>query len=111
MYPAAVPEELRGRGHDIVAVQERRELVGPTDAEILASARAERRVLVTEDTRVLRESSGLEAHHGILFTCSRSVPHDMRRLGPLIAALEGYLRAHPDDDHLLDRTEWLTPSQ
>ena len=109
MFPAVLAEELRRRGHDAIAIQERSDLVGRDDTELLAVAGTEARVLVTEDARVL-EASDVAAHHGVLFTSPRSLPRASRALGRLIASLDAYLRAHPDGDHLVDRTEWLAPA-
>jgi hypothetical protein len=49
MYPAAIAEQLRRRGHDASAVTERIELRSLPDAAILAIAQKERRAVVTEN--------------------------------------------------------------
>src|SRR2546427_9812558 len=49
MYPAAVAEQLRRRGHDAVAVTERKELRSPADSAIFAEGQTDRRAVVTEN--------------------------------------------------------------
>jgi len=106
MYPPAVAESLRTAGHDVVAVKERVDLQGSLDADVLEAGRRERRVLVTEDTRLLW-SHQIGDHFGVLFVSTGSFPRSRDRLGPLISALDEYLRAHPSDDELVGRTDWL----
>lgn len=107
--PAA---ELRARGHDAVAVSENAELVGMGDDQLLEWATRERRVLVTYDHRIerlLRERSQRgETFYGVVFVPARSLPPDRSGLGPLIKALDDYLRTHPADDALVDSWSWLS---
>jgi hypothetical protein len=73
MHAPAVAEQLRGAGHDVVAVKERPELVGLPDAELLAAATADDRVVVTENVKDVaalarRATSRGERHAGLVFT-------------------------------------------
>lgn len=51
MYPATVAEQLRARGHDVVAIHDPgyRRLEGAPDAEVFAVGVAEARAVVTEN--------------------------------------------------------------
>jgi predicted nuclease of predicted toxin-antitoxin system len=49
MCPAAVADQLRGRGHEVSAITERPELRSLPDADLFAVAQQERRAVVTEN--------------------------------------------------------------
>ena len=51
LFPAAVAQQLRTRGHDVVSIHDPvyRRLEGAPDAEVFATAVAEERVVVTEN--------------------------------------------------------------
>ena len=49
MWPHDLADQLRRRGHYVVAVTERPHLRGQSDAFIFAAAQAEERVIVTEN--------------------------------------------------------------
>lgn len=51
MFPPVVAELLRERGHDVVAVLERPDLAGLSDADLLGHAAREGRAVVTENVR------------------------------------------------------------
>ena len=101
-----VAEELRRRGHDVVAVSET-ELGGVADEDVLARAVADRRVVVTNDIRDFRLlharhlTMGI-AHYGIVLVSGRS--HNLRRagVGDLVAALEKLLADLPAEEALRD---------
>lgn len=106
-----VAHVLRERGHDIVSAAEEKSLHKQADSTLLEWARSERRVLVTRDYRTIRplvsqRLRDLEPVWGVLFV-SRRFPDRRESSGKLIEALEAYLRAHPADDALRDREEWL----
>ena len=103
MYAPAVAAELRARGHDAVSVQETGALAGSADAEILAAARREQRVLVTENVRDFRLlegellASGGNPHPGLVYTGNRQFPRgDPATTGLLVRALDALLREDPD---------------
>lgn len=88
---------LREREHDVLAVDEQRELDGASDEELMELASAERRVLVTFDVadypRICRE--WLEAgrsHHG----CAVVVGIRHGEFGAVVRALEGAFEQRPD---------------
>jgi len=62
---------LRRHGHDVRALDEERQLEGLPDAEVLALAAAERRILVTHNVAhfpaILREwAEGARSHAGVI---------------------------------------------
>ncbi|MGH3133325.1 MAG: DUF5615 family PIN-like protein [Gaiellaceae bacterium] len=99
MYPPAVAEQLRGRGHDVVSVHdpEYRRLEGAPDEEIFAAAIAEERGLVTENVPDFRrlEADALargEAVPTLLFTSNRQFPRgEPGTIGRLVEVLDALL--------------------
>lgn len=108
VIPPAVAEQLRRRGHDVLAVTERADLRSLPDAQVFAVAQAERRAIVTRDRadylgidRSHREA-GL-THAGLVLVSSR-LPD--AAVGPLVKALAEFLTsdmAYPGFVH------WLLP--
>ncbi len=96
MYPAAVAEGLRARGHDVVAVVERPELRNLPDDELFAAAQEQRRTVVTENVRDFvplandRDARGV-LHHGIVLVHPRAHPRgNPRTIGALVVALDAH---------------------
>lgn len=107
MIGAVVAEQLRDRGHDVVAVQDPgcAHLRGLDDCVLLATADDESRAVVTDNVpdfyrcHQRRLEDGL-SHHGLLFFTNDSFPrhrHDLF-VGQVIAALERELVAQEKDD-------------
>jgi Domain of unknown function (DUF5615) len=110
MFSPKIAEALRERGHDVLAVAERQELRTKTDPEIAAWAVAQERWLLTENVRDFRPlllSAGQTgaAVPGMLFTSSRSFPRSRANPGPLIEALDNWLKAGTPSGPF--REEWL----
>ena len=103
MYPPAVAEQLRVRGHDVVSVHDGdyRRLEGAPDEEIFATALTEERALVTENVPDFRrlEADALahgEAHAALVFTSNRQFPRgEPRTIGRLVEALHALLSDAP----------------
>lgn len=103
MYPAAIAEQLRRRGHDASALTERPEARSLSDAAIFALAHAERRVVVAANVvdfvplANTAEQRG-EVHHGLVLVdpmkFSRGKP---RTVGRLVRELERLLDDEPGD--------------
>jgi hypothetical protein len=119
MSGAVVAEQLRGRGHDVVAVQDpdRGHLRGLDDCVLLATADDECRAVVTDNIpdffrcHQRRIEDGL-SHHGLLFFINDSFPrhrHDLF-VGQVIAVLERELVAHEKDDPS-GWIRWLTATR
>jgi len=113
MYSPVLAVELRARGHDVVSIQDpgHAAAAGASDAEVLAAAQAEERVLVTENIRDYRPLEvGLVAggshHAGLVYTSNRRFPRgDPATLGRLVRALDALLG---DGQDLRDRSIFLT---
>lgn len=92
-FPAVLAEQLRSRGHDVVAVVERKDLRGRPDAEIYAAALAERRWILTENVvdfvPLHAEAQGGGACiPGLALTSNRRFPRGRPdTLGALVRAL------------------------
>jgi hypothetical protein len=95
MYPPAVAEQLRARGHDVVSVHDTdyRRLEGAPDDELFAAALAAYRALVTENVPDFRrlEAAALargEPHAVLVFTSNRQFPRgEPGTIGRLVEAL------------------------
>lgn len=96
MYTYAIAEQLRARGHDVVAVGERPELRGTPDRDLFGVAQAEGRALVTDDVGYLQieadHRSRGDSHRGLVLTSNRRFPRGRTRtVGALVRALDRFL--------------------
>src|SRR2546430_2703287 len=115
MYSPVIAARLRERGHDAASAQDRDDLSAASDATILETVQAERRVIVTNNVRdfmplanqALRSGA---AFYGIVFTNDRSLPRSKQTIGTFVDLLDALLNAHADTDALEARVEWLTPT-
>jgi hypothetical protein len=105
-YPASIAEQLRKRGHDVVAVQEEADLRGMDDPDLFAEAQRRNRAWLTENTAdypaldAEYRSRRLE-HWGIIFTSNGTFPRGKpATVGALVKAL----------DELLRKADWDSPS-
>lgn len=98
MLAPIIAATLRDRGHDVLAVADQLELRALTDSELFIWAGREGRRIITENVRdfvpLVRqaEESG-QPVTPVLFTSSRTFPRSRRNPGPLIDALDTWLRA------------------
>jgi predicted nuclease of predicted toxin-antitoxin system len=101
MYPPAIAERLRDRGHDVEAVTERPELRGLADIDIFMLAQQERRSIVTEniaDFSVIADGYDErgQAHHGLVLVSPGNYQRgDSRTIGRIVVALERLLSESP----------------
>ena len=97
MWPPAIAEALRDRGHEVVAVAERRDLRGMPDAAIFDAAQAGCWVIVTENVVDYRPLAAAamragRAYPAIIYTSNRAYPRANRRTaGRLVVALDAFL--------------------
>jgi predicted nuclease of predicted toxin-antitoxin system len=116
MISSTVADQLRARGHDVVAVQdpELGHLRGVDDCLLLDHAAEEHRAVVTDNIpdfvrchqrRVDRD----KPHYGLLLFTNDTFPRHRHGafVGQLLAALEGQLLAYPDDNDS-SWVRWLT---
>jgi len=100
LYPAAIAEQLRVRGHDLVAVTARPELRALPDDAVFATAQQESRAVVTEnigDFSSIADAADQRghAHHGLVLVDPANYPRGNRRtLGRLVTDLDRLLNAH-----------------
>lgn len=113
MWPAVLAEQLRRRGHDVIAVLEREDLVHAQDEAVFEAARREGRAVFTENVGdyvpLASECLGRgEDHSGLLLTSNNSYPRGHpRTLGRAVHALDRHLAERSDGDALRNRVDWL----
>lgn len=101
MYPAAIAEQLRARGHDVHAGTARAELRSLPDAEVFGAAQQERRAVVTEnvaDFSTIAEAADQrgQAHHGLVLLDPAEYQRGNRRtIGRVVTQLDRLLNDHP----------------
>jgi predicted nuclease of predicted toxin-antitoxin system len=109
MFSPTLAAALRDLGHDVIAVAERSELRSMTDGDIFVWAANDRRWLLTENVAdfrpLLLSTVQTEAKVGVLFTSSRGFPRSRKNLGPLINALDRWLRSGPPEAPITE--DWL----
>jgi len=112
MHAPAIAKALRDRGHDVIAVADRPDLRAMSDQDLLGWAVREKRCVVTENVKdfrrlLLRTDEPRQPRPSLFFTSSRAFPRSRRNPGPLIRALDAWLRrADPD---ALPAEAWLRP--
>ena len=112
MLSPTIARELRERGHNVLAIAEHPSWAAPSDPEVLAVARTERRAVVTNNLRDYRPlhadaiTPGGPGHYGMVF-----MPGSYRRTradtGRIITALEAKLAEYPGDEDLSNGECWL----
>jgi hypothetical protein len=103
MYPRRLAEQLRAAGHDVVAEVELPDLVGRDDATVLAYARQDDRVVVTENVVDYATVDAAE-HVGLLLVNARRWPRTPSGLPRLVGAIRAHLEAPEGAAGLV---EWL----
>lgn len=114
-YSPAIADQLRKRGHDVVAAADHSELKSREDGELLSWAIAQRRAVVTEnaaDFVALHEQyvTRGDHHYGIVLTNARRFPRKRTETGRLVRALHDLLEQSPRDDSLRADLRWLALS-
>jgi len=99
MYPGALAEQLRARGHDVVSVHDAayRHLEGAPDSDLFAAAMNDDRAILTENVADFRrlEVDALARNAPsprLIFTTNRSFPRGLTgTVGRLVLALDAVL--------------------
>lgn len=112
MLSPAIARELATRGLDVQAVAGHPEWEALPDAETLALAWTERRVIVTNNVRDFRPLHveavmlGGPGHFGMIFM-SGNFKRTKNDFGRIIAALEAKMAQYPGDKDLANAEDWL----
>lgn len=109
MLPARVADELRRRGHDVMALVADPELRARSDEQVYAWAGEHERRVVTENVKDFRRLTPAGDGPGVLLTSSRHYPRSRSQLGRLVDALDHWLSNRPDGPRAIE--DWLTPNR
>jgi predicted nuclease of predicted toxin-antitoxin system len=106
-----IAEQLRGRGHDVVAATEAG-LAGVVDPQVLSRAAADRRVVVTNNIQDFRPLHAMylttgTVHYGIVLVPTGKYSLKRDSLGALVIALDRLLTRLPAEDALCDTEHFL----
>lgn len=110
MWTQVIAEQLRRRGHDVVAVVELADLAGKSDREIFMIAQRGQRVIVTDNEDdfcpiVAAELSRGHSHFGVIYTTRRRYSrHDAAIIGKMVTGLVKLLEADVDRSN---QEHWL----
>jgi len=96
MLSGTIAEQLRSRGHDVIAVVEDPALTALADEEILALASATGRTLVTANIKDFapldqRYKATGRTHAGLVLVSAKAFPQDRGFIGALVGALDKLL--------------------
>jgi len=111
-YARDIAEQLRHRGHDVVAVTERPDLTALSDADLFSLMASEMRAIVTENVGDFMPLFNAAAaagddHFGLVFTSHQRMPRSKGTIGQYVRVLGEFLSARPPEDALLNQTHWL----
>lgn len=106
-FSPEIARRLRARGHDVVAVKERSELISRPDRVHFASMPDERRAIVTQDLGDFRPLLAQALRSGGPTYGLVCVPSRLRlsraNIGRIVTALDSLLKANPEDDAAVRR--------
>ncbi len=111
-YSPEIARQLRTRGHDVVAVAERADLVGLGGDELLRRMARERRAIMTNNVKdflplATRAAVAADDHYGLLLTSDRSMPRRSDAIGRFTEALDAFLQRHQGEDAYRNQVQWL----
>lgn len=96
MLSGALADQLRARGHDVLAVVTDTDLAGAQDAAVLAWATANGRAVVSRNIKdfvaldATQRTSG-SAHGGFVLISTKTFPEDNEAFGALLRSLDKLL--------------------
>jgi Domain of unknown function (DUF5615) len=96
MFSDAIAQQLRAKGHDVVAVVADPALVSLPDDQILAHAVSGGRALVTANIKDFMPLDGQyraagQSHAGLILVSARAFPQDRSFVGAIASALAALL--------------------
>ena len=99
MFSDTIAQQLRAKGHDIIAVVADPALVSLPDDQILAHAAAAGRALVTANIKDFMPHDGQyraagQSHSGLILVSTRTFPQDRSYTGAITSALAALLDKH-----------------
>ena len=107
MFSGAIAEQLRAKGHDVLAVVADPALVGLPDEQILARAASTGRALVTANIKDFvpldtRYRAAGQEHAGLILVSARTFPQDRSYTAAITSALSALLgrSAPPQAGHV-----------
>ena len=106
MFSGAIAEQLRAKGHDVLAVVADPALAGLADDQILAQATAAGRALVTANIKDFmpldaRYRAASQTHAGLILVSAKTFPQDRSFTAAVTSALSA----------LLDQSDAIQPGQ
>lgn len=106
MFSGLIAEQLRAKGHDVLAVVADPTLVGLSDDQILAHATDTERALVTANIKDFmpldaRYRAANQTHAGLILVSAKTFPQDRNLTAAIISALSA----------LLDQPDQIQPGQ
>ena len=110
-YSRDIAEQLRAKGHDVVAAMERG-WDQEDDEALLTLCLAEQRALLTNNVSdfveiARRWSVQGQSHAGLIFTSDASLPRTRRTIGRFVKLLQDVLSEHAESADFTDRIHWL----
>jgi hypothetical protein len=114
LYTPLIAAQLRELDHDAISVHDRSGLPGTSDRDLLELMVAERRAVLTAnvaDFMIVVSRLAVEGrdHHGLLLTSDAAMPRSRNTVGLYVRTIDRYLVAHPAEDALRNRVDWLRP--
>jgi hypothetical protein len=96
MFSGAIAEQLRAKGHDVLAVVNDPALAGLADEQILAHAAATGRALVTVNIKDFmpldaRYRAASQTHTGLILVSAKTFPQDRTFTAAITSALSALL--------------------
>ena len=96
MLSGAIAEQLRAKGHDVIAVVADPALIGLSDDQILAHAADAGRALATGNIKDFipldaRYRAASQAHAGLILVSTKTFPQDRNFTAAITGALSAFL--------------------
>ena len=101
MFSGAIAEQLRAKGHDVLAVVADPSLIALPDEQILARAASTGRALVTANIKDFipldaRYRAASQADAGLILVSAKTFPQDRGYTAAVASALAGLLDQSPE---------------